>query len=49
MEFDNLDVSNSEPINDIMIHSCSHENIGIINILQEVNLEEFVDNLRDWD
>lgn len=49
MDFDDLDTYNGDPVHDGWVDFDYNENTGTHDVFDEDNLDEYVDNLNDWD
>ena len=50
MDFDDLDIYNGDTIHDIYVDSDYELNTGELpEVFDESHLDEFIDNLDDWD
>ena len=49
-EFDDLDMYNGDTVHDMYVDSYYEINTGELpEVLDEADLDEFIDNLDDWD
>lgn len=50
-DYENLDTYNGDSVHDMWVDSDYNENIGELqyNIEDETDLDNFIDNLNDWD
>lgn len=48
-EYEDLDAYNGDTIHDMWVDFDYYENTGTPDVFDEDNLDEFIDNLNDWD
>ena len=49
-EFDDLDTYNASPVHDGWVDFDYNENTGELSgLFEDTDLDEFIDNLNDWD
>ena len=48
-EYDDLDTYDGDPVNDGWVDFDRYENTGTPEVFDEDNLDNFIDNLNDWD
>lgn len=48
-EYDDLGTYNGDAVHDMWVDFDSYENTSTPDVYDEDNLDEFVDNLNDWD
>lgn len=49
-EYDDLDTYNGDPVHDSWVDFDYNENTGELSyIFDDTNLDQFIDNLNDWD
>lgn len=48
-EYDDLDTYNGDPVHDGWVDFDHYENIGTPDVFDEDNLDDYVENLNDWD
>lgn len=49
-EYDDLDTYNGEPVHDGWVDFDYYENTGELSgLFEETDLDQFIDNLNDWD
>ena len=46
---DDLDTYNGDAVHDMWVDFDSYENTGTPEVFDEDNLDNFIDNLNDWD
>ena len=50
MDFDNLDIYHGDPVHDMEVDYDYHINIGeLSDIFDDDNLDDYINNLNDWD
>lgn len=47
-EYKDLAAYNGDTVLDMWVDFDNYENTGIPDVIEEVNLDEFIDNLNDW-
>lgn len=48
-EYDDLDTYNGDTVHDMWVDFDYYENTGNSDVFDEDNLDDYVDNLDDWD
>lgn len=48
-EYEDLDTYNGDTVHDMWVDFDSYENTRIPEIFDEGNLDDYIDNLNDWD
>ena len=48
-EYDDLDTYNGETVHDMWVDFDNYENTGNPDVFDEDNLDEYINNLNDWD
>lgn len=48
-EYEDLDAYNGDTIHDMWVDFDYYETTGTPDVFDEDNLDEFIDNLNDWD
>lgn len=48
-EYDDLDTYNGDPVHDGWVDFDYNENTGELDVFDEPDLDNFIDNLNDWD
>lgn len=48
-EYDDLDTYNGNTVHDMWVDFDNCENTGTHNVFDEDNLDDYINNLKDWD
>lgn len=48
-EYEDLDIYNGNTVHDIWVDFDNHENTRNPDVFDEADINEYVDNLNDWD
>lgn len=48
-EYEDLDIYNGDAVHDMLVDSDRFENTGTPDVFDEPDLDNFIDNLNDWD
>ena len=49
-EYNDLDTLNGDPVHDGWVDFDYHENTGeVSDLFEESDLDQYIDNLKDWD
>ena len=48
-EYDDLDVYNGDAVHHMLVDFDNYENTGTPDVFDDDNLDEYIDNLDDWD
>lgn len=48
-DYDDLDANNGDAVHDMWVDFNNYENTSPPDVFDEDNLDEYIDNLNDWD